>query len=257
MGKARILHAEWKNSGLTLRGSLHVTEHKGAPWFILAHGFTGHRIGPGYLFARLSRELADAGFSSLRFDFAGAGESDGTFPDMTIATMRSDLLSAVKYVKKRFAPKKLVLLGHSLGGMIASICCVGAKPDGLVLLAPVGNPKGLIARRGTIMNAGPNKNGFYENGPHEMALPFLDGLKSIDPVAEMATSFHGSLLLLQGDSDASISVGESKRYADAARRAGIETSYHVLKNADHNFSSVSFFDTVFATTISWAKERFL
>lgn len=257
MGKARILHTEWKNQGLTLRGSIHVTGAKNAPWFILAHGFTGHRIGPGYLFARLSRELAEAGFSSLRFDFSGAGESDGVFPEMTIATMRSDLLSAVKQIKKRFAPKKLILLGHSLGGMIASICCAGAKPDGLVLLAPVGNPKGLIARRETIMNAGPNKNGFYENGPHEMAMPFVEGLKSIDPVAEMAASFHGSLLLLQGDGDASISVGESKRYVDAARRAGIETSYHVLKNADHNFASVSFFDTVFSTTTSWAKERFL
>ena len=90
-----------------------------------------------------------------------------------------------------------------------------------------------------------------------MALPFLDGLKSIDPVNEFAASFHGSLLLMQGDTDTSISVAESKRYADAARGAGIETDYHVLKNADHNFSSVSFLNAVVTTLTSWAKERFI
>ena len=160
MGGVRILHAEWKNHGLTLRGSLHVTKTKGAPWFILAHGFTGHRIGPGYLFVRLSRELANAGLSSLRFDFSGAGESDGTFPDMTVATMRSDLISAVKYIKRRFAPKKIVLLGHSLGGMVASLCCAGVKTDGLVLLAPVADPSGLIKRRETVLAAGTQQKRF-------------------------------------------------------------------------------------------------
>lgn len=253
----RILHAEWENQGLTLRGSVHVTSPKGAPWFILAHGFTGHRIGPGYLFARFSNALAAAGFSSLRFDFAGSGESDGTFPEMTIKSMQSDLLSAVKYIKQQFSPKKIILLGHSLGGMIASLCCTEAKPDGLVLLAPVGNPKGLIERRKTILEAGPNKHGYYENGPHEMALPFMEELKSVDPVGEFAVSFRGPLLLMQGDGDMSISVRESKRYVDAALKAGIETSYHILKNADHNFSTVSYFNAVFSTTTSWARERFL
>jgi uncharacterized protein len=257
MPETRIVHAEWKNCGLALRGSFHVTAPKGAPWFILAHGFTGHRIGPGYLFARFSLELAKAGFSSLRFDFAGSGESDGLFSEMTISSMQSDLLSAVKQVKKKFAPKAIILLGHSLGGMVASLCTTAAKPDGLVLLAPVGDPKGLIRRRKTILDSGPNSRGFFENGPHEMALPLLHELKSIDPVTDFAAVFSGPLLLIQGDSDRSISVRESKRYIDAARKSGMETDYHILKGADHNFSSVSHFAEIFSATISWAKDRFL
>jgi uncharacterized protein len=260
MGAERILPVEWENrQGLTVRGFVHVTGPENAPWFILAHGFTGHHIGPGYLFARLSRKLAEAGFSSLRFDFAGAGDSDGRFQEMTIGSMRNDLLSSMEYVDEKFAPKKLILLGHSLGGMIASLCCNGARrPDGLALLAPVGDPKGLIRRRASGIKAGPNKNGYYENGPHEIDLPLINELNSIDPVAELvSSSFRGSLLLMQGDNDLSISVEESRRYVDAAQKAGIETVYHVLKNADHNFSSVTFFHTIFSTTTSWAKERFL
>lgn len=256
MAKPRFRFVEWKNAGKTLRGSLLFTRQKGAPWVVFSHGFTGHRLGPGYLFVRLSRALAEAGVSSLRFDFVGAGESEGRFQDMTIDSMQSDLCSAVRLVRKRFAPSAVVLLGHSLGGMIAGLCCAHAEPDGLILLSPVADPQGLVRRRKMIMESGPNANGFYENGPHEMALTFLDGLKSIDPVAAVEHHFKGKLLLMQGDNDASIAVSESARYVHEALKAGIETKYHILRNADHNFSSVSHFKNICSTVTSWVKERF-
>lgn len=247
---------EWKNARKMIRGSLLVTRHSKAPWFIFSHGFTGHRLGPGYLFVRMSRALAENGISSLRFDFSGSGESDGKFQEMTIATMQADLLSAVRLVRKRFKPSAVILCGHSLGGMIACLICADAKPEGMVLLSPVADPKGLIRRRQVIMDAGPNTQGYYENGPHEMALAFLDGLKSVDPVASLIQGFHGSLLCMQGDADDSISVNESRMYVDAAMKKGIETVYRILKNADHNYSSVTHFANICKTATSWAKERF-
>jgi alpha-beta hydrolase superfamily lysophospholipase len=254
MASPRISAIEWKNNGQTIRGSIHSVRPKGGIWCILCHGFTGHRIGPGFLFVRLSRELQAIGVSSLRFDFRGAGESDGLFRDMTVDSMQSDLISAVRLVCRRFAPGCLLLLGHSLGGMIAALQCGPAKADGLALLAPVAEPKGLIKRRGHIINAGPNASGCYENGPHEMSLSFIDGLKNIDPPAIMTEQFHGPLLLIQGDADASIAVAESIRYVDAARSAGIKTGYYILKGADHNFSTVSHFSEASRNVTEWAKE---
>ena len=253
---ARFAFVEWKNAGKTIRGSLLVARRGKTPWFIFSHGFTGHRIGPGYLFVRMSRDLAEAGFSSLRFDFSGSGESDGVFQEITIATMQSDILSAVRLVRRRFAPSAVILCGHSLGGMIASLSCADAKPDGLVLLSPVADPKGIIRRRQVIMDAGPNARGYYENGPHEIATAFLDGLKSVDSVASLIQGFHGRLLLVQGDADDSISVNESRTYVHAAMKKGIETAYHILKNADHNYSAVTHFTKICSTVTSWAKERF-
>jgi hypothetical protein len=257
MTKPRFKFIEWKNAGKTVRGSLLFTRRKGTPWVIFSHGFTGHRLGPGYLFVQLSRELAEAGVSSLRFDFSGAGESEGLFKDMTIDSMRSDLVSAARLVRKRYSPSSIILLGHSLGGMIASLCCMDKRPDGLVLLSPVANPQGLIRRRKAIMEAGPNTNGFYENGPHEMALAFLEGLRTIDPVAAVKSHFRGKLLLMQGDRDDSIAVGESARYVHEALKTGIETVYQILRNADHNYSAVTHFKTICSIVTSWAKERFL
>jgi uncharacterized protein len=256
MRKPRFTFIEWKNAGNKLRGSLLVTRPKNSAWVIFSHGFTGHRLGPGYLFVQLSRALAEAGVSSLRFDFTGAGESDGRFRDMTVHSMRSDLLSAVRLVRKRYSPSSLILLGHSFGGMIAALSCSEVKPDGLVLLSPVADAQGLVKRRESILKAGPNAEGLFENGPHEMALTFLEGLKSIDPVAAFTGHFRGSLLLIQGDSDASISVSESAGYVRGAQKSGIKTTYHVLRNADHNFSTVSLFKALSSTVTSWVKERF-
>jgi alpha-beta hydrolase superfamily lysophospholipase len=249
-----IRSIEWKNSGATIRGSVHCVRPKGGVWCIFCHGFTGHRIGPGYLFVRLSRELQAAGVSSLRFDFRGSGESDGLFKDMTIDTMQSDLVSAVRLVRRQFAPACLLLLGHSLGGMIAALLCGNLKANGLALLAPVGEPQGLVKRRAHIIKAGPNSGGSYENGPHEMSLSFVDGLNGINPPGALAARFRGSLLLLQGDEDPSIAVAESYRYVEAARCAGIETGYYILKGADHNFSTVSHFSEVSRRVTAWAKE---
>lgn len=257
MTTPRFTFVEWKNAGTTVRGSLLIARPKGSPCVVFCHGFTGHRLGPGYLFVRLSRELAEAGVSSLRFDLAGSGESEGRFSDMTIDSMRSDLLSAARLVRKRCAPSSLILLGHSLGGMIAALACAAIKPQGLVLLSPVADAQGLIMRRKAMIDAGPNSDGLYENGPHEMSLAFLDGLKSIDPVTAVTDHFRGKMLLVQGDSDTSIAVSESARYVNEALKAGIETSYHIFINADHNFSTVQHFTTLCSTITSWVKERFL
>ena len=44
---------------------------------ILCHGLGDHKNG--FVLPQLAEALAQAGLSSLRFDFPGNGESDGTF----------------------------------------------------------------------------------------------------------------------------------------------------------------------------------
>ena len=248
---------EWNNSGKLLRGSLHITNESRAPWVIFSHGFTGQRMGPGYLFVKIARCLSEAGFSSLRFDFSGAGESDGKFSEMNVSTMESDLLCIVKRCRETFNPSSLILLGHSFGGMVSAQIAGDIGADGMILLSPVADPMGLIRRRQSLLDSGPNSRGLFENGPHEMHLSFLEMLKNIDPVKKMASNFHGPLLLIQGDNDLSISVDESGMYADAAGKAGIETEHIIIPGADHNYSRVSDVDILLSKTANWAKERFL
>ena len=248
---------EWlTDRNLRVRGSLHRVERVHAPCVIFCHGFTGHRLGPGYLFVKISRALADEGFSSVRFDFCGAGESEGQFNEMHTDTMMDDLKVVEKETMRLLAPSRLILLGHSFGGMIAARCAASTGADGLILLSPVGDPEGLIRQRKALLEAGPNHAGFYENGPHEMSLTFLDRMLGFDPVQELSSSYTGKLLLIHGDRDPSISVDESYRYVAMAGAASISADYHLLPGADHNYSRVTDVTTVVETCLSWIKEHF-
>ena len=242
--------------GLKIRGTYHGTHAQSSPCIVFCHGFTGSHLGPAYLFVKLSRALAAAGFSSLRFNFRGAGESEGLFKDMNTTSMMNDLTVVANNVHERYKPLKLLLLGHSFGGMIAARCATSLSAEGIILFSPVGNPEGIARRRKALIEAGTNTNGNYENGPHEMSISFLHHLQGFDPVDELCSGFKGPLLLIQGDADPSISVDESYRYVERAQAASLQVEYHLLKNADHNFYKVVDVNTVITTTVSWVKEHF-
>lgn len=213
-------------------------------------------MGPGYLFVKIARALHSEGFSCLRFDFSGSGESDGLFRDLTVATMEQDLDFVIKELRARHSPSKIILLGHSFGGMIAAMHAGPLSAEGLILLSPVGNPEGLIERRKELLDAGANNDGLYENGPHEMSLTFLDTLRGFNPVTMCTSAFRGAMLLIQGDQDQSISVDESMKYKIMAEKAGIDTRYLLIEGADHNYSRVSYVKIVTSTVCDWTKEHF-
>jgi uncharacterized protein len=242
--------------GLKIHGVFHDVATLSPACVLFCHGFAGSHLGPAYLFVKISRALAVAGYSSLRFDFRGAGESEGLFRNMDTASMMEDLFSVTESLRQLHAPSRLVLLGHSFGGMVAARCAGQCDADGLILLSPVGDPEGIAKRREALVAAGPNADGNYENGPHEMSLSFLKHLKGYDPVEELCTSFKGPMLLMQGDADPSISTAESYRYVEQGRKASLDVEYHLLEHTDHNYYKVSDVNNVISTTVSWVKEHF-
>lgn len=253
-----ISHTVFSGSdGKTIIGSTHRCCEQGGTWVVFAHGLTGHRLGPHYLYVKISRALAEQDISSLRFDFAGSGESDGAFSDMTLITMRADLLAAIRLLKRTVRPAHLIILGHSLGGTVASLVTTDVCVDGLVLIAPVADPLGIKQRREQIISRGPNHNGFYENGPHEMGLNFLTALEGVDPVVAMQTGFKGRLLLLQGDADPSVSVAESGRYGEGAAQSDIPVRIRIFNGVDHNFTTVDSTRTICSIIPAWIMENFV
>lgn len=234
-----------------VRGSLHIAKAN-SPWIIFCHGFTNQRMGPAYLFVKMARALADNGISSLRFDFRGSGESDGLFANMNVQTMKNDLLCVIKNLNENYNPSSVCLLGHSFGGIIAALC--SAMVHGVILLSPVANPQKLLYAHKKIIDGGPNDQGYFEYGPHEMNLSFADHLH-VDPVNSLCNNLKGPLLVIQGDADSSIPVQESAVYITEAAQIGIDTEYHVFKGADHNYTRVCDVKSLCSTVINWAKEH--
>ncbi|MHC4201539.1 MAG: alpha/beta hydrolase, partial [Planctomycetota bacterium] len=138
---------EFTSGGLTLRGMVHLPDAQGSsPAIVVFHGFTGNRIGGEFLPVKLSRALAGAGIASLRFDFAGSGESEGEFVDMSPLTELADARSALEFLARQEGvdPGRLGAYGHSLGGMVAAMLLEDVRLGSGAILAAVADLPGLM-----------------------------------------------------------------------------------------------------------------
>ncbi len=105
-----------------VRGVLHAadsaTDH-GRPAVLFLHGWSGGRLGPHRMFVKLARRLAAAGFTCLRPDFCGRGDSDGRTADATIQSMIADARAAVDYLAAQRPGRPIILLAICSGGKVA------------------------------------------------------------------------------------------------------------------------------------------
>lgn len=226
-------------------------------WVIFSHGFTSHRIGPGYLYIALSRFLNSEGIGSLRFDYTGCGESDGLFSEMTVDSMNSDLISAINHLKNTRKPGKIIILGHSLGGFISLTAAAKAAVDGLIFLAPATRPLNQISQFQNVIAGGRNDQGLYEMGPHQMDISFLHSIQRVGPIQQLLEEYHGEMLIFHGKSDGTIPVEESLYLSGMAQNKNIKADLHILEQADHHFSTVADREFLKHTILSWIKETYL
>jgi len=99
-------------------------------------------VPKGYrLFRQLADTLGRRGVAMLRLDDRGYGASGGNFATATSRDFADDIRAAVKYLRTRsdIDSKKIYLVGHSEGGMIAPMVAA-AEPGvaGIVLMAGTG-----------------------------------------------------------------------------------------------------------------------
>lgn len=85
---------------------------------VLLHCFTctkHHRI-----LRTLSQSLGDAGFTVVRFDFSGNGESAGKIEESDYTKMIGDVKEAVSLLRDR-GIRKVGVAGHSMGAMLSAL----------------------------------------------------------------------------------------------------------------------------------------
>ncbi|MEI7502266.1 MAG: alpha/beta fold hydrolase [Paludibacter sp.] len=139
---------ENKKAGITLAGTLTLPKKVGVfPVVVLISGsgpqnrdeqLMGHKP-----FLVLSDYLTKNGIAVLRFDDRGTAESKGDFKTATSFDFATDVEAAVAYLKtrKEINKKKIGLIGHSEGGIIAPIVAGNSKDIAfIVLLAGTGIP---------------------------------------------------------------------------------------------------------------------
>lgn len=132
---------ENKEAAVKLAGTLTIPGQEGPfPAVLLISGsgpqdrdetLLGHRP-----FLVLADYLTRRGIAVLRVDDRGVGKSTGDFAQATSEDFASDVLAGVEYLKSRkeIDPKKIGLIGHSEGGIIAPMVAVQSSDVAFIIL---------------------------------------------------------------------------------------------------------------------------
>ncbi|MEX2785249.1 alpha/beta hydrolase [Streptococcus sp. H49] len=226
-----------QRDGLTLFGLLEGTDRiENKEIAVLMHGFKGD-LGyrKGALLDELVQALNAAGIATIRFDFNGCGKSGGRFRDMTVLSEILDGLKIIDYVRHVIKAQKIYLIGHSQGGVVASMLA-GYLPDvidKLILLAPAATLKDDALKgecQGVVYD--PNHipdtiviDGFMVGGDYFRTAQTL-------PIYEAAKNYCGPVLLIHGALDKVVAPLASERYNAVYK----DKRYYLLKGAGHNLS---------------------
>ena len=200
---------------------------------IIFHGFTANRNTS--LLKEITNSLLDENIASVRFDFNGHGDSDGKFENMTVLNEIEDANDILNYVKTDPHVRNIYLVGHSQGGVVASMLA-GLYPDlikKVVLLAPAatlksdaleGNTQGVTYNPDHIPDRLPFKDltlgGFYLRIAQQL------------PIYEVSAQFTKPVCLIHGTDDTVVSPNASKKYDQIYQNSTL----HLIEGADHCFS---------------------
>ena len=110
-----------------------IDEAMGEVGVLIVTGGSQTRIGSHRLFERLAASLAEAGFSSLRFDRRGVGDSSGNDPGFKHC--EPDITAAAAAFRDEAPPVRRVI-GLGLCDGATALALSGAGLDGYILINP-------------------------------------------------------------------------------------------------------------------------
>ena len=226
------------------------------PMVILMHGiFSSKDYNP---MPALAKGLAQAGIGSIRFDFDGHGKSEGRMQDMTIEKELADAKAIWTFVRSLPYVDGIGLLGHSQGGVIASMTAgrladAGTAPDGLVLIAP-GSVIKDACRGGKFFQArfDPQDPPEYVRcwGFMKLGREYLLTTQELD-IYGTAASYKCPVRVIHGTKDSIVPMWCSEKfvetYGDSSELVTVEGENHTItkKRKVVVASVVDFFKTVF------------
>lgn len=191
------------------------------PMVILMHGiFSSKDYVP---IPSIAKGLAKAGIASIRFDFDGHGKSEGRMQDMTIEKELADAKAIWDYVRSLPYVNGIGLLGHSQGGVIASMTAGrlamekdGIAPEGVVLIAP-GSVIKEACQGGQFFNATfdpQNPPEFIRCwGVKKLGREYLLTTQSLD-IYGTAAAYKGPVRLLHGNRDSIVPMWCSEKFVE-------------------------------------------
>ena len=241
-----------------LAGVLHLPRNSaGPPVIIMSHGFTDDKVSDNRLFVQFSRQAQEEGYAVLRFDYAGSGDSEGDFADMTVSGEMQDLLSAIDFIKtvRELTHSPVYLVGYSLGGAVAlAVASRDTRVQGFIGWAPASNLIAVfhaILGKETFLKAFKGETVECRNDSKQFILKpgFFSDLTQHQPLCDIAKLAPRPVLLIQGTADSKVLLDHTSLLYAATE--GPKT-LHVIQNAPHSFALYE--HELFKTTFRYLHE---
>ncbi len=227
-------------------------KRKRYPLVIFMHGFEADKDCLDF-FQTISTRLETYGIGSLLFDFNGHGHSDGKFEDMTLYSQIQDAMSVIGWANTQPEVESIGLLGHSLGGVIASMVMgLASAVKCVTLMAPASSMRDNCLRGnllGTIFDP-------WHLPPHvdlpdgyRLSRAFIQEMMFL-PIYETVTDYLEPVLILQGLNDRMVPYTYARNYDNALDDCELD----LIPGADHLFSKHVHYVT--ERTSKWFAEIF-
>ena len=216
------------------------------PLVVLCHGFTGNRQGDGH-FAPLAEDLAAHGIATVRLDFAGCGDSTEPYANYTLANMAADVDSVIGYMQATYGTGKTALVGHSMGGRLASLYPqLGQYPVTVLALWSPANGTGLQGLEFLSIDnfaaveelaARADAEGSVAAWGVELSAAYIDGMRDSDPNAALQESGLPVLLTYSGNERILSDTTQTETKAAVESLPDGQVELDLFVNGDHNYTS--------------------
>ena len=216
------------------------------PLVVLCHGFTGNRQGDGH-FAPLAEDLAAHGIATVRLDFAGCGDSTEPYANYTLANMAADVDSVIGYMQATYGTGKTALVGHSMGGRLASLYPqLGQYSVTALALWSPANGTGLQGLEFLSIDnfaaveelaARADAEGSVAAWGVELSAAYIDGMRDSDPNAALQESGLPVLLTYSGNERILSDTTQTETKAAVESLPDGQVVLDPFVNGDHNYTS--------------------
>ena len=246
------------------------------PCVILCHGTGSDKDEVGRLFVRLAHLLASHGIASLRFDFAGCGDSQAPQQALTFLGEVSDTTAAYEELLHHPAmdPGRIGILGFSQGARVMAeflrTVCVSDSPD-ITSAFPIPHPIATAVSWSGACHDGPGVFAgwyplYYEEAVQKgyatipmgwrddllVSRQWFDEIRDTKPL-DGFSSYPGPVLAIAGTVDSIVPCQHAQDIL--ARCQHPESRSLILPDADHTFCVLTEDQTlaeqVLQETVSW------
>jgi dienelactone hydrolase len=228
------------------------------PAVIFCHGLGGHKVGTHRVSVDIAEALASMGIVAMRFDFRGAGDSEGAFSDMSIASQMADAREVLDFLKHDplVDAGRIGIYGRSFGGLIAILAAAGQERiKSVALWAPVFSAQPWIDKwkaAQALPKESSEKQSLMQVNGMTPGMALFQQLFALNLEKELAKLGDVPLMHICGEKDQLVTLFHAENY-ERVRKGASKSTFIRLPESDHEFSNSSERDKAVKDTIEWFK----